>query len=68
MARLMQQSRTKLFGMLVRSAKPKNPGFAQEMQEHRSGPRGRALVVVVGHAEIKRNSASSDDRTATTVC
>ena len=26
-------SRTRLFGMLVRSVKPKNPGFAQEMQE-----------------------------------
>ena len=31
-------SRTKLFGMLVRSAQPKNPGFAREMQE-----RGEAL-------------------------
>ena len=53
-------SRTKLFGMLVRSAKPKNPGFAQEMLEqcaiddrsgtaaygsrHRDGPKGYRMI------------------------
>jgi hypothetical protein len=31
-------------------------------------PRGRALVVVVGHAESPRNSANGDARTAATVC
>ena len=55
-------SRTKLFGMLVRSAKPKNPGFAQEMQEqcaiddrsgkavygsrHRDGPKGYRMIQI----------------------
>ena len=55
-------SRTKLFGMLVRSAKPKNPGFAQEMLEqcaiddrsgtavygsrHRDGPKGYRMIQI----------------------
>ena len=55
-------SRTRLFGMLVRSVKPKNPGFAQEMQEqcaiddrsgtaiygsrHRDGPKAYRMIQI----------------------
>ena len=55
-------TRTRLFGMLIRSVKVKNPGFAQEMQEqcaiddrsgtavygsrHRDGPKGYRMIQI----------------------
>ena len=55
-------TRTRLFGMLIRSVKTKNPGFAQEMQEqcaiddrsgtavygsrHRDGPKGYRMIQI----------------------